>query len=129
MILFITPCTITTGDYRQYSAIADLHILQFIVTHALGFSVLTNHILATDLSQSHCNFKTLMKSSSPSIVPFLPLFFNCHLNSIPSSSSGRLASPNRLYCRLDYCSILPYAAEKFFIITSHGLRRKHSIYC
>jgi hypothetical protein len=36
-------------DYRQYRAIADLHTLQFIVTHALGFSVFTNRILATDL--------------------------------------------------------------------------------
>jgi hypothetical protein len=29
----------TTRNYRQYSAIADLHTLQFTVTHALGFSV------------------------------------------------------------------------------------------
>jgi hypothetical protein len=35
-------------DYRQYSAIADLHTLQFAVTHALGFSVFTSRILATD---------------------------------------------------------------------------------
>jgi hypothetical protein len=27
----------TTRDYRQYSAIAGLHTLQFTVTHALGF--------------------------------------------------------------------------------------------
>jgi hypothetical protein len=27
----------TTRDYKQYSAIADLHTLQFTVTHALGF--------------------------------------------------------------------------------------------
>jgi hypothetical protein len=33
----------------QYSAITDLHTLQFTVTHALGFSVFTNRILATDL--------------------------------------------------------------------------------
>jgi hypothetical protein len=42
----------TTRDYRQYSAIAILHTLQFTVTHALGFSVFTSHILATDLSLS-----------------------------------------------------------------------------
>jgi hypothetical protein len=45
-------CTLyihTTRDYRQYSAIADLHPLQFIVTHALGFSDFTSHILATDI--------------------------------------------------------------------------------
>jgi hypothetical protein len=39
----------TTWDYTQYSAIADLHTLQFTVTHALGFSVFTSRILATDL--------------------------------------------------------------------------------
>jgi hypothetical protein len=27
----------TTRGYRQYIAIADLHTLQFTVTHALGF--------------------------------------------------------------------------------------------
>jgi hypothetical protein len=36
----------TTGNYR---AIADLHTLQFTVTHALGFSFFTSLILATDL--------------------------------------------------------------------------------
>jgi hypothetical protein len=53
----------TTRNYRQYSAMADLHTLQFIVTHALGLSVFTSRILATDLSQSHCNFKLHVKSS------------------------------------------------------------------
>jgi hypothetical protein len=33
---------------RNYSAIADLHTLQFTVTHALVFSAFTNRILATD---------------------------------------------------------------------------------
>jgi hypothetical protein len=37
----------TTGNTA--SAIADLHTLQFIVTHALGFSDVTSRILATDL--------------------------------------------------------------------------------
>jgi hypothetical protein len=39
-----------TLSYNQYSAIADLHTLQFTVAHALGFSVSTSHILATDLN-------------------------------------------------------------------------------
>jgi hypothetical protein len=51
----------TTQDYRQYSAIADLHTLQFTVIHALGFSVFTSRILATDY-QSYCNFKSYVKS-------------------------------------------------------------------
>jgi hypothetical protein len=49
-------CTLyidTTRDYRQYRGIADLHTFQFAVTHALGLSVVTSRILATDLSQSN----------------------------------------------------------------------------
>jgi hypothetical protein len=38
----------TVRDYRQYSAIVTLHTFQFTVTHALGFSVFTSRILATD---------------------------------------------------------------------------------
>jgi hypothetical protein len=34
----------------QYSAIADLHTLQFVVAYALGFSVFTSRLLATDLN-------------------------------------------------------------------------------
>jgi hypothetical protein len=48
MIIFIVPYIFTTWDYKQYSAIADLHTLQFTVTHAIGFSVFTSRILATD---------------------------------------------------------------------------------
>jgi hypothetical protein len=32
----------------QYSAIADLHTLQFTAAHALGFSAFTSRLLATD---------------------------------------------------------------------------------
>jgi hypothetical protein len=42
-----TPLKTTSN----YSAIADLHTLQFTVTHTLGFSVFTSRILATDLTQ------------------------------------------------------------------------------
>jgi hypothetical protein len=47
MIGFIAPYTFTARDYRQYSAIADLHTLQFTVAQALGFFI--SRILATDL--------------------------------------------------------------------------------
>jgi hypothetical protein len=33
----------------NYSAITDLHTLQFTVTYALGFSVFISRIVATDL--------------------------------------------------------------------------------
>jgi hypothetical protein len=68
-------CTLyihTVWDYRQYSAIAILHTFQFTITHALGFPVFTSRILATELSQSHCNFKSHTKSSWHRLIPFLP---------------------------------------------------------
>jgi hypothetical protein len=34
----------------NYSAIADAHNLQFTAGHALGFSVFTSRLLATDLN-------------------------------------------------------------------------------
>jgi hypothetical protein len=37
------------GNARNYSTTADLHTLQFTITHALGFSVFMSRILATDL--------------------------------------------------------------------------------
>jgi hypothetical protein len=37
-------------QYRQCSAIADLHTFQSTVTHALGFSVSTSRLPATDLN-------------------------------------------------------------------------------
>jgi hypothetical protein len=76
MIRFIAPYIFRDQTYRQYCDIADLHTLQFTVTHALGFSISISRILATDLSQSHCNFNSHIKSSWRSLVPFLPVLFN-----------------------------------------------------
>jgi hypothetical protein len=88
----------TTENYRQCSAIADLHNLQFTVTHTLGFSVLTSRILATDLLQSRCYFESRMKppNSIRAIILQLPIP-KTRLNSVPllpSSYPGRLASWN-----------------------------------
>jgi hypothetical protein len=66
----------TVRDYRQYSAIAILHTFQFTSAHALGFSVFTSRILATDLSPSRCHFNSHMKSSWHSLIPFLPYLLN-----------------------------------------------------
>jgi hypothetical protein len=49
MIEFIDTLYTVLGTTENYSAIADLYTLQFTVTHALGFSVFTSRILATDL--------------------------------------------------------------------------------
>jgi hypothetical protein len=70
--IYCTLYTHTVRDYKQYSAIADLHTSQFTITHALGLSGFVNRILAMDLSQSHCNFKSHMKSSWRNLIPFLP---------------------------------------------------------
>jgi hypothetical protein len=43
----------STCTYKQYSTIADLHDLQFTVTHTLGFSFFTSRALVTELKQSH----------------------------------------------------------------------------
>jgi hypothetical protein len=65
-----------TRDYRQYSSIDDVHNLQLILKYALGFSVFTNRILVTDLSQSHCKFKSNIKSSLHGLIPFLSFLLN-----------------------------------------------------
>jgi hypothetical protein len=115
MIGFIAPYTFTTRDYRQYSAVAVLHTFQFTATNTIGFSVFISRILATDLSQSHCNFKLHMKSSFHSLILFWPLFCSCQFRRLDSIQflcpqanilSG-LRLRTRLYTlRLDY-SILP----------------------
>jgi hypothetical protein len=53
MIGFISSLVTRTFNYTQIhwqcSAIAYLHTFQFPVAHALGLSVTTSHVLATDL--------------------------------------------------------------------------------
>jgi hypothetical protein len=48
----LEPFFPVTLNHKRYSAIADLHTLQFTVTHALGFSVYTSRILVTELKVS-----------------------------------------------------------------------------
>jgi hypothetical protein len=91
----------TTGNS---SAFADLHNLQFTVTHALGFLVFTSCILATDFQQSHFHFKQHMKSPFQSLIPYLPLFCNCpfrRFDSLLFSSQVHISAGWRLETRLD----------------------------
>jgi hypothetical protein len=126
LIGFIAPYT-KYSEQRQLQRLRYSHTLQLTVTQALKFSVFTNRILATDLQQSHCHFKSHMKSSSHGLIPFLPLFCNCQfrrLDSIPLlpvTYPGRLASWNST---LHSMLLLP-ASEIFFITTLQS-RRKHS---
>jgi hypothetical protein len=50
MIGFIGTSVTISLNYNQYRAIADLHTFQLKVAHALGFSVSTSRLLATDLN-------------------------------------------------------------------------------
>jgi hypothetical protein len=50
MIGFIVTSVTISLNYNYYSAIAELHIFQFTVAHALEFSVSTSRLLATDLN-------------------------------------------------------------------------------
>jgi hypothetical protein len=109
-------CTLyihATRDYRQYSSIADLYNLQFTDKHAVGFSFFISRILATDLSQFHCNFKSHMKSSSHGLIPFLSFLLN----------HPRLPSP-------EFAPILILAAWDPPYTASMRTDRKHRfLYC
>jgi hypothetical protein len=110
------------GTTDNNSAIAILHTLRFAAAHALGFSVFTSLIQAKHYQQSHCHFKSHMKSSFHSLIPFLPLFCNCHfrrLDSIQFLSSRahipagwytdtRLFTSRLLFCAALCCRILLY---------------------
>jgi hypothetical protein len=130
LLNLLTPYSHTTRDYRQYSAMAILHTLQFIVAHELDFSVFTSRILATDLQQSHCHFRSHMKSSLLNLILFLPIFCNWQsrrLDSIPFlCSEAHILAGRRLETRL-FNSL--DVAEHFFITTLQEPYRKHSIYC
>jgi hypothetical protein len=67
----------STRTYKQYSAVADLHNLQFAVTHALGFSVSTSRLLVTELKDC------LNKSSNHMVV----------WSRVPRNSGPRMTAP------------------------------------
>jgi hypothetical protein len=122
MIGFIDTLFTPLGNTGNGSAIAILHTSQFTVSQALKLSVFTSGILATDFI-TVCHFKSHMKSSFNSLIPFLLLFCNCQLNSVlllPSSHLGRLASRNSTLHRTA-------SAELFLTAILQGTRRKHSL--
>jgi hypothetical protein len=66
MIGFINTSVTSSLNHTYYSAIADLHNLQFTVAHALGLSVSTSCLLATDL-----NTETSTSNQYEAFLPFL----------------------------------------------------------
>jgi hypothetical protein len=53
MVGFIDTFFVYSLNYKQYSAIAELHNLQFTVKHSLGFSVFKSRLLVTELKECH----------------------------------------------------------------------------
>jgi hypothetical protein len=76
---------------------------QFTVPHALGFLVFSSRILAMDLSKSHCNFNSHMKSCCQSLIPFLPFL--------------QLPIPKT---RLDYSRLLFYTPSRLLTVPSYN---------
>jgi hypothetical protein len=62
MVGFIGTSVTVFLSYNYYSAIAYLHNLQFTVARALGLSVFTSRLLATDLN-TKLTLQITMKSS------------------------------------------------------------------
>jgi hypothetical protein len=58
-------CTISL-NYNQYSAVTDLHTFKFTIAHALGFSLSTSRLLATDL-----NIETITSNHYEDFLPFI----------------------------------------------------------
>jgi hypothetical protein len=57
MIEFIITSVTSSLNHTYYSAIADLHNLEFTVAHALGFSVSNSRLLALQTTKkSSCHF-------------------------------------------------------------------------
>jgi hypothetical protein len=129
-----------TQDYRQYRVISILHTLQFTVANALGSSVFTSRILATHLSQSHCHFKSNMKPSFHSLIPFLPVSCSCQYrrqDSIQFRIPGQAGNPKldpslqTINSVLDSSALLHFSSDLLcpFITPRHGPHRKHCLYC
>jgi hypothetical protein len=114
-----------TRDYRQYSAIAILHTLQFTVAHALRFSGFTSRILATDFTTVSLSLQITHKVFFSQPSSFLAIILRLQ---IPQTWL-RLASRNStLHFRLLISTLL--CRVFCFLITSRdGPHRKRSLYC
>jgi hypothetical protein len=103
-----------TRDYRQYSAIADLHISQFTVTHALGsslslhFSYPSNGFISLSLPLPNTHEVIFAPSNYCHIFS---ITLDCHLQN--STQFMTTTHSNDLLC--------------LSVITRHGPRRKRSL--
>jgi hypothetical protein len=115
-----TLCTVL-GITGNYSAIPILLNSQFTATHALGFSVFISRILATDLPQSHCYFKSHMKSSLHHLIPFLALIPRLPIRRLDSiqflCSKAHILAGWRLEAR-PFTSLLCYSTRMRLLTVS-----------
>jgi hypothetical protein len=110
-VLGTTGNTVLSMIYTLYSASLHIH---YVCQSSLVISWQWSH-------KSHCNFKSHMKSSFHSQIPFLPLYCNGQLNSIsllPSSYPSKLESR----------SLLTLLYNHFARMTQEW-RRKQLLYC
>jgi hypothetical protein len=66
MIGFTGTSVTISLNYNQYSATVILHTFQFTTAHALGFSISTSRLLATDL-----NKETITSNNFEAFLQFL----------------------------------------------------------
>jgi hypothetical protein len=109
---FIAPYTFT-----QFGTAGNTALSLSTFTHALGFSAFTSRILATDLSQSHCNFRSHMKSSWHSLIPVLPFL----LSRLGLPSAEPIQFSRLLFYSPSVLRLCP------FIIPQHGPHGKHRL--
>jgi hypothetical protein len=112
MIGFIDTLFTHFGTTGNYSAITILYTSQFTVAHALGSSLGVSR--QRILQQSHCHFKSRMKSSFHSLISscyFIPIILDCHLQNLTH------------FLRTTHSNDLLWP----FITSRHGPRRKHSL--
>jgi hypothetical protein len=110
MIGFIDTLYTPLGTAGNYSAVADLHTLHFTVAYTLVSSDFTIRILATDISLTVT--AAHMKSSSHSLIPFLPSLLDqstaISRDSIPhfNSSASKLISWQSDVSKLNWNDLL-----------------------
>jgi hypothetical protein len=109
------------GTTDNYSAIADLHTLQFTVTHALKFSVFTSHILATDIIIVSLSVQTTHEVFFSQPYSLLAISFQS-----PSTADSLNISPAAPEL-IPAGGVSRNSTEFLSITTLQGPRRKHNL--
>jgi hypothetical protein len=129
MIEFISTSVTFSLIHTQYSAIADLHTLQFTVAHAIGFSVLTSRILATDLntgtniSNHYEVFLPLLVQSPWNIGTQLKLFLATSELVLYSCGTDNAENTVLLLCSADHTeNTIHVIAKHCWVVTPLRLR-------